>query len=152
MSLFVFCISLLIVSQHVSGNHVPIIRSWWLRDVTASCWYVPWLREGCQVPLAGSASRIQKVTSSWFFLSTLNYDARSTTHQSCNKIGTSVTLVIWYGSAPTPTIIWSSNCQAGWRGLCTAHGIIMHICRHTDALCTGAYVRTQLPQIAAINT
>ena len=25
--------------------------------------------------------RIHKVTSSWFFLSTLNYDARSTTHQ-----------------------------------------------------------------------
>ena len=24
---------------------------------------------------------MQKVTSSWFFLSTLNYDARSTTHQ-----------------------------------------------------------------------
>ena len=39
MSLFVFFISLLIVAQHVSGNHVPII------------------------------------------LSTLNYDARSTTHQ-----------------------------------------------------------------------
>ena len=33
MSLFVFFISLLIVSQHVSGNHVPIIRSWRLRDV-----------------------------------------------------------------------------------------------------------------------
>jgi len=27
MSLFVFFISLLIVAQHVSGNHVPIIRS-----------------------------------------------------------------------------------------------------------------------------
>jgi len=27
--------------------------------------------------------RIQKVTSSWFSLSTLNYDARSTTHQNC---------------------------------------------------------------------
>jgi len=25
------------------------------------------------------------VTSSWFFLSTLNYDARSTTHQNCNS-------------------------------------------------------------------
>ena len=36
---FVFCISLLIVAQHVSGNHVPIIRSWRLRDVIASCWY-----------------------------------------------------------------------------------------------------------------
>ena len=31
MSLFVFFISLLIVAQHVSGNHVPIIRSWRLR-------------------------------------------------------------------------------------------------------------------------
>ena len=59
MSLFVFFISLLIVAQHVSGNHVPIIRSWRLCDVIASCWYVPWLREGCQVRLAG---RIQKVT------------------------------------------------------------------------------------------
>jgi len=27
MSLFVFFISLVIVAQHVSGNHVPIIRS-----------------------------------------------------------------------------------------------------------------------------
>ena len=27
-----------------------------LRDFIASCWYVPWLREGCQVWLAGSAS------------------------------------------------------------------------------------------------
>jgi len=26
------------------------------------------------------------VTSSWFFLSTLNYDARSTTHQNCKNI------------------------------------------------------------------
>jgi len=53
---FVFFISLLIVAQHVSGNHVPIIRSWRLRDVIASCWYVPWLREGGQDRLAGSAS------------------------------------------------------------------------------------------------
>ena len=56
MSLFVFFISLLIVAQHVSGNHVPIIRSCRLRDVIASCWYVPWLQGGCQVRLAGSAS------------------------------------------------------------------------------------------------
>ena len=52
MSLFVFFISLLIVAQHVSGNHVPIIRSWRLRDVIASCWYVPWLQGGCQFWLA----------------------------------------------------------------------------------------------------
>ena len=56
MSLFVFFISVLIVAQHVSGNHVPIISSWRLRDVIASCWYVPWLQGGCQVRLAGSAS------------------------------------------------------------------------------------------------
>jgi len=56
MSLFVFFISLLIVAQHVSGNHVPIIRSCRLRDVIALCWYVPWLQEGGQVRLAGSAS------------------------------------------------------------------------------------------------
>jgi len=30
---------------------------------------------------------IQKVTSSWFFLSTLNYDARSTTHQKKLQFG-----------------------------------------------------------------
>ena len=58
MSLFVFFISLLIVAQHVSGNHVPIIRSWRLRDVIALCWYVPWLQEGCQVRLVGSASMV----------------------------------------------------------------------------------------------
>ena len=52
-----FCIlSLLIVAQHVSGNHVPIIRSWRLRDVIALCWYVSWLQEGCQDRLVGSAS------------------------------------------------------------------------------------------------
>jgi hypothetical protein len=56
MSLFVFFISLLIVVQHVSGNHVPIISSSRLRDVIASCWYVPWLQGGCQDRLAGSAS------------------------------------------------------------------------------------------------
>ena len=56
MSLFVLFISLLIVAQHVSGNHVPIIRRLRLRDVIASCWYVPWLQEGGQVRLVGSAS------------------------------------------------------------------------------------------------
>ena len=45
---FVFFISLLIVSEHVSENHVPIIGSWRLRNVVALCWYVPWLRGGCQ--------------------------------------------------------------------------------------------------------
>ena len=53
---FVFFISLLLVAQHVSGNYMPIIRSWRLRDVIVSCWYVPWLQGGCQVRLAGSAS------------------------------------------------------------------------------------------------
>jgi hypothetical protein len=43
---FVFFVSLLLFAQHVSGNHVPIIRSWRLRDFIASCWYVPWLQEG----------------------------------------------------------------------------------------------------------
>jgi len=27
-----------------------------MRDVIDLCWYVPWLREGCQDRLAGSAS------------------------------------------------------------------------------------------------
>ena len=52
---FVFFISLLIIAQYVSGNHVPIIRSLRLRDVIALCWYVPWLQEGGQVRLVGSA-------------------------------------------------------------------------------------------------
>ena len=56
MSLFVFFISLLIVAQHVSGNHVPIIRSRQLRDVIALRCYVSWLQGGWQVRLAGSAS------------------------------------------------------------------------------------------------
>jgi len=56
MSLFVFFISLLIVAQHVSGNHVPIIRNWRLRDVIALCWYLPWLQEGGQIRLVDSAS------------------------------------------------------------------------------------------------
>jgi hypothetical protein len=130
MSLFVFFISLLIVAQHVSDNHVPIIRSWRLRDVIVSCWYVPWLwpwRASCatnpsmdaltanrswqpscshdtyqhetitsrsrQLLMMGTwlpetcwatirrEIKNTKVTSSWFFLSTLNYDAWSTTHQ-----------------------------------------------------------------------
>ena len=38
------------------GNYVPIISSWRLRDFIALCCYVPWLREGCQYRLAGSAS------------------------------------------------------------------------------------------------
>ena len=33
-------ISPLQVAQHVSGNHVPIFRSWWLSSVIATCWYV----------------------------------------------------------------------------------------------------------------
>ena len=45
---FCILISLLIVAQHVSSNHVLIIRSWRLRDVIASCWYVPWMQEGGQ--------------------------------------------------------------------------------------------------------
>jgi hypothetical protein len=32
-------ISLLQVVQHVSGKHVPIFRSWRLRNVIATCWY-----------------------------------------------------------------------------------------------------------------
>ena len=121
---FVFFISLLIVAQHVSGNHVPIIRSWQLRDVIALCWYVPWVCEtntsmealytnrtwppSCshgtyQHKAISSRSRQllmmgtwlpetcwttirreiknTKLTSSRFFLSTMNYDSRSTTHQ-----------------------------------------------------------------------
>jgi hypothetical protein len=40
--------SLLLVAQHDSGNHVPIIRSGRLRDVLDLRWYVTWLRDFCQ--------------------------------------------------------------------------------------------------------
>ena len=40
--------SLLLVAQHVSGNHVPIIRISRLRFFINFCWYVLWLPEGCQ--------------------------------------------------------------------------------------------------------
>ena len=33
-----FFISTLQVAQHVSGNHVPIFRSWQLHSVIATCW------------------------------------------------------------------------------------------------------------------
>ena len=97
MSLFVFFISLLIVAQHVSGNHVPIISSWRLRDVIVSCWtWQPsrshgtyqhetitsrsrqllmmgtWLPETCWATIRGEIKNT-KLTSSWFSLSTLNY-------------------------------------------------------------------------------
>ena len=62
---FVFFISLLVVAQHVSGSRVPIIRSWRLRDVVVSCWSVPWLREGFQDRLAGSASYGLGVLRTW---------------------------------------------------------------------------------------
>jgi len=121
------------------GWLVPIIRSWRLRDVIVSCWYVPWLwpwRASCatnpsmdartanrswqpscshdtyqhetitsrsrQLLMMGTwlpetcwatirrEIKNTKVTSSWFFLSTLNYDARSTTHQKKFGVWTDV--------------------------------------------------------------
>jgi len=41
------------VAQHVSGNHAPIFRSWWLSSVSPCVGIVPWLQEGCQNQLAG---------------------------------------------------------------------------------------------------
>jgi hypothetical protein len=38
------------------GNPVFLVGRPWLRDVIALCWYVPWLQEGGQDRLAGSAS------------------------------------------------------------------------------------------------
>ena len=99
MSRFVFFISLLIVAQHVSGNHVPIIRSWRLRDVIASCWYVLWLQEGCQVRLVGSASMdvfvflIQDalISQIYFWNKTLHVsDSSSVHHQECFTVHTAV--------------------------------------------------------------
>ena len=36
-----------------------------MRDVIASCWYVPWLQEGGQVRLEGSASMDVKRAHPW---------------------------------------------------------------------------------------
>ena len=74
MSLFVFFISLQIVAQHVSVNHVPITRSWrlLLHHAVVSSW---WWAYGCPKhveQLLEEKWSIQKVTSIWFFLSTLN--------------------------------------------------------------------------------
>jgi len=101
-------ISPLQVAQHVLYNHVPILRSWWLCSVIATCWYcavtIPlivtaqyqhvaitlhsrqllkigtWLHETCWATCKGKI----KITQKWHlvgFLSTLNYDAWSTTYQ-----------------------------------------------------------------------
>jgi len=43
-----------------------------------------WLPETCWATIRREIKNT-KVTSSWFFLSTLNYDARSTTHQVSNQ-------------------------------------------------------------------
>ena len=59
MSLFVFFISLLIVAQHVSGNHVPIIRSWRLRDVIASYFALKYLSFTLTLHLAESDTRYE---------------------------------------------------------------------------------------------
>jgi len=48
--------SLLLVAQHVPGNHLPIIRSLRLRDIIALCLYLPWLHGGGQDRMAGSDS------------------------------------------------------------------------------------------------
>jgi len=44
------------VAQHVSGNCVPINRSWRLSSFSPRVGIVPWLQEGCQNQLAGSVS------------------------------------------------------------------------------------------------
>jgi len=46
---------------------------------------VPWLQEGGQVRLVGSASMdgfVKRTISSWFFLSTVNFDVLLTVHLS----------------------------------------------------------------------
>ena len=93
MSLFVFFISVLIVAQHVLGNHQEQTTA----DVIASCWYVPWLQGGCQDRLAGSASmdgfisQLALLARGWgghppHPRANRNYDAQSTTHQIYRKL------------------------------------------------------------------
>jgi len=47
------------VAQHVSGNYVPIFRSWRLSSVSPRVGIVPWLQEVCQNRLAGSVSIVE---------------------------------------------------------------------------------------------
>jgi len=62
MLLFYPLFSPLQVAQHVSGNYVPIFRSWRLNSVSSRVGIVPWLQEGCQNRLAGSVSIVDFVT------------------------------------------------------------------------------------------
>ena len=87
-------ISPLQVAQHVSGNHVPIFRSWRLRSVIDTCWYCAvtmsaiiqiclsvwvavfyvcvgtWLPETCCSTCKGEIKDNTKVTSVWFLIHT----------------------------------------------------------------------------------
>jgi len=57
-------ISLLQVAQHVSGNHVPIFRSWRLRNVIATCLY-------CVVTMSGVIQMCLSVSGLWVVVSLL---------------------------------------------------------------------------------
>ena len=81
---FVFFIFLLLVAQHVSWQPSCSHGTYQHEAITSRSRQLlmmgTWLPETCW---ATNRRKIKntKVTSSWFFLSTLNYNARSTTHQ-----------------------------------------------------------------------
>jgi hypothetical protein len=119
MSLFVFFISLLIVVEHVSGNHVPIIRSWrsWQPSRSHGTYQNEaitsrsrqllmmdtWLLETCWATIRREIKNT-KVACSWFFLSTLRkvfslFSRRkncSAFHKYMYSVWTSNKLIVYY--------------------------------------------------------
>jgi hypothetical protein len=54
-------VSPLQVAQHVSGNHVPMFRSWRLANVIATCWY-------CAVTTSGIIQMCLSVPVDMFYV------------------------------------------------------------------------------------
>jgi len=128
MSLFVFFISLLIAAQHVSGNHVPIIRSWRLHDVIALCWYVPWLQEGGQVRLVGSASMDGFVSQ--LALRAKKWHLVGFSYPHRKSIFVLMLLPLFKKWAATAQSVWQLTVGQTIQGLNPGEGKIF--CTHTD--------------------
>jgi len=87
-----YFISLLQVAQHVSGNHVPIFRSWRLCSAVATCWY-------CAVTMSGI---IQICLSVWvdMFYDFLVY-GKSSVRGLCGVLWVVVSLLYVDGDSTT---------------------------------------------------
>ena len=53
---FVLFVISLLITQHVSGNHVPIVRSWRPRNFVPTCWYCAVAAWRLSRPVSMSAS------------------------------------------------------------------------------------------------